>query len=90
MAEHTLESIAFPILDEAQIAQAASCTTAEPRRCEDGETLIAIRDREVKFFIVNAGEVEIIDYSGDAPKTASPPCSMKNIYGEGLRARIWR
>jgi thioredoxin reductase (NADPH) len=69
MAEHTLESIAFPTLDEEQIAQAASCTTAAPRHCEDGEKLIAIGDRETKFFIVNAGEVEIIDYSSDTPKT---------------------
>jgi len=69
MAEHNLESIAFPILDEVQIAQAANCTALAPRHCADGETLIAIGDREVKFFIVTAGEVEIIDYSGDAPKT---------------------
>src|ERR1700722_19645798 len=71
MAEHTLNSIAFPILDEAQIAQAANCTTLAPKRYRDGETLIAIGDRAFKFFIVKSGEVEILDYSGDEPKTVT-------------------
>jgi thioredoxin reductase (NADPH) len=69
MAEHTLHSIASPVLDEAQIAQAGSCTTLTPKHYRDGETLIAIGDRAFKFFIVTSGEVEILDYSGDKPKT---------------------
>jgi len=69
MAEHTLHSIASPVLDEAQIAQAASCTTLTPKHYRDGETLIAVGDRAFKFFIVKSGEVEILDYSGDKPKT---------------------
>jgi thioredoxin reductase (NADPH) len=68
MAEHTLHSIAFPVLDEAQIAQAAGCTTLTPKHCRDGETLIAVGDRAFKFFIVKSGEIEILDYSGDRPK----------------------
>src|SRR6202166_4052700 len=69
MAEHTLQSIAFPVLDEGQIAQVANCTTIAPKHCRDGETLIAVGDRDLKFFIVKSGEIEILDYSGDAPKT---------------------
>jgi thioredoxin reductase (NADPH) len=69
MAEYTLHSIAFPVLNEAQIAQAANCTTLEPRPCEDGETLIAVGDRAFKFFIVKSGEIEILDYSGEGPRT---------------------
>jgi thioredoxin reductase (NADPH) len=69
MAEHTLHSIAFPVLDEAQIAQASNCTTLTPKHCRDGETLITIRDRSFKFFIVISGEIEILDYSGDQPRT---------------------
>jgi thioredoxin reductase (NADPH) len=69
MAEHTLKSIAFPVLDEDQIAQIANCTAVAPRHCRDGETLIAVRDRIFKFFIVKSGEIEILDYSGDTPKT---------------------
>ena len=68
MAEYTLNSIAFPVLNEAQIAQAGNCTTLEPKQYRDGETLIAIGDRAFKFFIVKSGEIEIFDYSGDAPK----------------------
>ena len=60
MAEHTLHSIAYPILDEAQIAQAANCTTLAPKRYRDGETLIAVGDRAFKFFIVKSGEIEIL------------------------------
>ena len=69
MAEHTLHSIAFPVLNEDQIAQLANCTTVAPRHFRDGETLIALGDRALKFFIVKSGEVEILDYSGDEPKT---------------------
>src|ERR1700710_514835 len=67
--EHTLSSIAFPVLDDSQIAQVANCTTIEPRHCVDGEVLINVGDRTPKFFIVESGELEIVDYSGDAPKT---------------------
>ncbi len=69
MAEYRLQSIAFPILDAEQIAQLASCTTVAPKRFRDGETLIAVGDRDLKFFIVKSGEVEILDYSGDQPRT---------------------
>ena len=69
MAEHTLHSIAFPVLNEDQIAQLANCTTVAPKHFRDGETLIALGDRAMKFFIVKSGEVEILDYSGDEPKT---------------------
>jgi thioredoxin reductase (NADPH) len=69
MAEHTLDSIAFPVLNEEQIAQAAKCTTLSPKQYRNGETLIAIGDRAFKFFIVKSGEIEILDYSSDVPKT---------------------
>ena len=69
MAEHTLQSIAFPVLDESQIAQLANCTTVAPQLYRDGEKLVTVGDRGQKFFIVKSGEVEIVDYSGDQPKT---------------------
>jgi thioredoxin reductase (NADPH) len=69
MAEHTLHSIAFPVLDSDQIAQIANCTTVAPKHCRDGETLVAVGERSFKFFVVKSGEIEILDYSGDAPKT---------------------
>ena len=71
MPEHNLQSIAFPTLDEAQIAELAGCTGATPKLYRDGETLFAVGDRDFKFFIVKSGEVEIVDHSGDEPKTVT-------------------
>ena len=68
MAEHGLQSIAFPTLDEAQIARLSGCTAAVPRSYQDGQTLFAVGERDMKFFVVTSGEVEIVDYSGDEPK----------------------
>jgi thioredoxin reductase (NADPH) len=69
MAEHNLQSIAFPILEEAQIAQLANCTHVTAKHYRDGEKLITVGERNVKFFIVKSGEIEIVDSSGDQPKT---------------------
>src|SRR5437660_12508944 len=68
MAEHDLHSIAFPTLDEDQIARLNNCTAAVPRSYQDGQTLFAVGDRDMKFFVVKSGEVEIVDFSGDEPK----------------------
>jgi thioredoxin reductase (NADPH) len=68
MAELNLQSIAFPTLDEGQIARLSSCTAAVCRSYEDGQTLFAVGDRDLKFFVVKLGEVEIFDHSGDEPK----------------------
>jgi len=67
MAEHDLQSIAFPTLDEAQITRLSACTAAVPRSYEDGQTLFAVGARDQKLFVVKSGEVEIVDYSGDEP-----------------------
>jgi thioredoxin reductase (NADPH) len=69
MIEHNLQSIAFPTLDEAQINQLGRCTDALPKLYRNGQTLFAVGDHDMKFFIVKSGEVEILDYSGDKPKT---------------------
>jgi thioredoxin reductase (NADPH) len=69
MAEHNLRSIAFPTLDEAQIVELARCTAATSTWYRTGQTLFAVGDRDFKFFIVKSGEVEIVDHSGDEPRT---------------------
>ena len=69
MVEQTLQSVAFPTLDEAQVSEFGRCTMATSKRFRNGETLIAVGDRDFKFFIVKSGEVEIVDHSGDTPKT---------------------
>src|SRR5437763_16977823 len=68
MAEHDLLSVAFPTLDEAQITRLSECTAAVSRSYQDGQTLFAVGDRDMKFFVVKSGEVEIVDFSGDEPK----------------------
>ena len=71
MPEQTLQSVAFPILSEAQIREFERGTRTIPRSFQDGQTLIAVGDRNFKFFIVKSGEVEILDHSGDSPKTVT-------------------
>jgi thioredoxin reductase (NADPH) len=69
MAEHDLHSIAFPTLDEVQIGELSRCTSANPKVYRDGETLFAVGERNFKFHVIKSGEVEIVDYSGDVPRT---------------------
>src|SRR5262245_5462416 len=69
MVETNLHSVAFPVLDQTQIAELGQCTTALPKRYRDGQKLFAVGDRDFKFFIVKFGAVEIIDCSGDEAKT---------------------
>lgn len=69
MAEHNLWSIAFPTLDEAQIAELSRCTTATLKLYRNGQTLFGVGERNFKFHVIKSGEVEIVDYSGDVPKT---------------------
>jgi thioredoxin reductase (NADPH) len=76
MSERNLQSIAFPALNESQITSLQRCTNAVPRSFRDGETLFAVGDRNMSFFIVKSGEVEIMDYSGDEPMTIT-------VHGKG-------
>jgi thioredoxin reductase (NADPH) len=71
MDEHNLLSVAFPKLDETQIRQLAGCTDAAPKLFRDGQVLFAVGQRNMNFFVVKSGEVEIIDRSGDEPKTVT-------------------
>src|SRR5205085_12192730 len=71
MNENNLQSVAFPTLDESQIRQLARCTSAEPKLFRKGEMLFRAGDLNINFFIVKAGEVEIVDNSGDEPKTVT-------------------
>ena len=69
MAEQTIQSIAFPMLTDVEIAELGTCTGASARSCSAGETLIKIGDRDFAFFIVKSGEIEILDYSSDEART---------------------
>lgn len=69
MAEPDLRSTAFPTLDAAQIASLGKCAAASAKQFRDGETLFWVGDRDFQFFVVKAGEVEIVDRTGDEPRT---------------------
>jgi len=71
MAEYDLQTIAFPTLDEAQIADLSRCAGATRMVYRDGETLFAVGERNFKFHVIISGEVEILDYSGEEPKTVT-------------------
>jgi len=69
MAEHSIDSVAFPKLDDSQVAELGRCTAAASKSYKDGETLIRAGQRNFSFFVVKSGEIEIVDLSGDQPKT---------------------
>ena len=67
--EADLQPIAFPKLSDDQIATVAR--VARCRTYENGQTLFEVGDTRVGFFVVKSGEVEIVDRSGDAPRTVT-------------------
>jgi thioredoxin reductase (NADPH) len=69
MAEHDLRAVAFPKLDEADMAALGRCASAQVNRYRDGEILFQIGERDFKFFIIKSGQIEIIDDSGETPKS---------------------
>src|ERR1035438_2236923 len=71
MSENNLRSVAFPKLDETQIGKLAGCTKAELKLFRDGQVLFAVGQRNMNFFVVKSGEVEIVDRPGDEPRTVT-------------------
>ena len=71
MAPNNLHQIAFPKLDEAQIASLSRCAHAKLRKFSEGDKLFTVGEREPKFYIVKSGEIEIVDESGEKPKTVT-------------------
>jgi thioredoxin reductase (NADPH) len=69
MAVSDLELIAFPRLTDDQIRALDRCTHVAPTHYPAGATLIKFGDRDFKFFVIKEGEIEILDQSGDKPRT---------------------
>ena len=69
MAQFDLHEIAFPTLDDTQIAELGDCTAATLSTYAAGDVLFHVGDRNFKFFVVRSGEIEILDPSGDRPTT---------------------
>jgi thioredoxin reductase (NADPH) len=71
VAEHDLRSIAFPKLGDDCLAALGKCRLTVRQRNRDGEALFRAGDRDGKFFVVISGRVEIVDETGDTPKTVT-------------------
>jgi thioredoxin reductase (NADPH) len=69
MAADDLRAVAFPTLDEAQIARLGRCAGASLGRYRAGQKLFEVGDCDFKFFVVKSREVEILDESGETPTT---------------------
>lgn len=66
MVEVDLHKVAFPTLDDMQVAALAKFGAR--RVLGDGETLFKAGDREYKFFVVERGAVEIVEHSSGKTK----------------------
>jgi thioredoxin reductase (NADPH) len=71
MAEADLRSTAFPELDESRMAALGRCSGAKLQRYPAGSVLFRVGDRDFKFFVIQSGEIEILDESGEKPKTVT-------------------
>src|SRR5881398_889830 len=69
MAAQDLNAMAFPTLTEEQITQLARYAGAPTKTFRAGEALFRAGDRDPKFYVIKSGELEIIDVTGDQPKT---------------------
>ena len=76
MAENDLRAVAFPKLDEAQMAALERCSLTMVKRYRNGEKLFETGQSNGKFFVIKSGQVEILDESGDTPK-------MITVHGPG-------
>ena len=66
---HDLKAVAFPKLTDAQIGMVGSCGGAELKHYKSGQKLIKVGERDFKFFVVKSGEIEVLDESGEKPKS---------------------
>lgn len=71
MAERNLHAVAFPKLDASQVAEIGECAKVALKRFHDGEMLFNVGERDFKFYVVKSGEVEIVDLSGESPRTVT-------------------
>jgi thioredoxin reductase (NADPH) len=69
MAEHDLRSIAFPKFDDNQLAALGRCSLTKLKRYPDGDKLFEACARQSNFYVIKSGNVEIVDVSGDSPRT---------------------
>jgi thioredoxin reductase (NADPH) len=68
MAVQQLDAIAFPKLDEAQMAKLGHYAGVAPKKLRAGEALFQCGDRDSNFFVIKSGEVELVDDTGEKSK----------------------
>lgn len=71
MSELNLWALAFPTLNDAQVARLGHCAGVALKTYRDGQTLFQVGDRDFKFFVIKSGAIEILDDSGETPKTVT-------------------
>ena len=71
MVAHDLHTVAFPKLDEAQMAALGRCPLTTLKRYRDGDKLFEAGARDFKFFVIKSGKVEIVDEAEETPKTVT-------------------
>ena len=68
MAVQQLDAIAFPKLDDEQMAKLGRYAGVSPKKLRAGEVLFHTGDRDSSFFVIKSGEVELVDETGEKPK----------------------
>ena len=71
MLKHDWNAVAFPKLDEGQLASLGSCPLTAIKRYRKGEKLFEAGVRNFTFCVIKSGAVEILDESGDQPKAVT-------------------
>ena len=84
MDAHDLNAVAYPKLTRPRWRPSGAAAAATLKRYRDGESLFEAGDRDFRFFVVKSGEVEIVDESGDVPKTVDGPRARR------VHRRRWR
>jgi thioredoxin reductase (NADPH) len=71
MESRELRAIAFPKLSDTELAALGRCPMMVLKHFRAGDKLFEVGERNYNFCVIKSGEVEIIDESGDAPKTVT-------------------
>jgi thioredoxin reductase (NADPH) len=89
MAEHDLQTIAFPRLEESQLSMLGKCPNTSLKRHRAGVKLFETGKCLCQFLVVKSGEVEIVDESGERPRivTVHGPGSFTGEVGQLTSSR---
>lgn len=64
-----LQSTAFPRFTDEQLADFGQCSMTRRKWYRDGDALVRCGESDPRFYIILSGQVEIVDESGDAPRS---------------------